>query len=74
MTSIGRKFVLAAPTGKAAKVIANKTQNEAHTIHKTIYSTNDIKEYKENESDKTYKFYFDLRLLGNIWEKCDKEI
>lgn len=62
LKEIRRTFILAAPTGKAAKVIANKTQNEAYTIHKTIYSTNDVKEYKENESDKTYKFYFDLRV------------
>jgi tRNA A37 threonylcarbamoyladenosine biosynthesis protein TsaE len=62
LKEIKRTFILAAPTGKASKVIANKTQNEAYTIHKTIYSTNDIKEYKENENDKTYKFYFDLRV------------
>jgi len=62
LKEIRRTFILAAPTGKAAKVIANKTQNEAYTIHKTIYSTNDVKEYKENENDKTYKFYFDLRV------------
>lgn len=62
LKEIKRTFILAAPTGKAAKVISNKTQNEAYTIHKTIYSTNDIKEYKENENDKTYKFYFDLRV------------
>ena len=62
LKEIRRTFILAAPTGKAAKVIANKTQNEAHTIHKTIYSTTNVKEYKENENDKTYKFYFDLRV------------
>ena len=62
LKEIERTFILAAPTGKASKVIANKTQNEAYTIHKTIYSTNDVKEYKENENDKTYKFYFDLRV------------
>ncbi len=62
LKEIRRTFILAAPTGKAAKVIANKTQNEAYTIHKTIYSTNDVKEYKENEDDKTFKFYFDLRV------------
>lgn len=62
LKEIKRTFILAAPTGKASNVISNKTQNEAHTIHKTIYSTNDVKEYKENENDKTYKFYFDLRV------------
>lgn len=62
LKEIRRTFILAAPTGKAAKVIANKTQNEAYTIHKTIYSTHDVKEYKENEDDKTFKFYFDLQV------------
>lgn len=65
LKEIRRAFILAAPTGKAAKVIANKTQNEAFTIHKTIYSTNEVKEYKENEDDKTYKFYFDLSVNVN---------
>ena len=62
LTSIGRKFVLAAPTGKAAKVIKEKTKNEAFTIHKTIYSYKDLKEYKVENIDgtETFKFYFDL--------------
>ena len=59
---IKRNYVLAAPTGKASKVIAKKTLREAYTIHKTIYATQDIKEYKDNVDDKTYKFYFDLRV------------
>ena len=33
-----QQFVLMAPTGKAAKVIANKTNKEAQTIHRVIYS------------------------------------
>ncbi|QKE28345.1 RecD-like DNA helicase (AAA domain) [Arcobacter acticola] len=61
LTTIRRKFILAAPTGKAAKVIKEKTKNEAFTIHKTIYSYNDLKEYKvENDGTETFKFYFDL--------------
>lgn len=62
LTSIGRKFILAAPTGKAAKVIKEKTKNEAHTIHKTIYSYKDFKEYKVEDIDgtETFKFYFEL--------------
>jgi len=61
-TSIGRKFILAAPTGKAAKVIKEKTKNEAFTIHKSIYSYKDLKEYKVENIDgtETFKFYFDL--------------
>ena len=33
-----RNFSLMAPTGRAAKVIREKTGQEAFTIHKTIYS------------------------------------
>lgn len=62
LTSMGRKFILAAPTGKAAKVIKEKTKNETFTIHKTIYSYKDLKEYKVENIDgtETFKFYFDL--------------
>lgn len=38
LNSAGRQYVLMAPTGKAAKVIANKTKKEAQTIHRGIYS------------------------------------
>ena len=38
LKSIGRSFVLMAPTGKAAKVIANKTNKPAQTIHRIIYN------------------------------------
>ena len=69
-SSVGRRYVLAAPTGKAAKVIQEKTGSEAHTIHKTIYGDKVIKdksetslvEYKNDDYDRTYKFYFDLRV------------
>jgi hypothetical protein len=57
--AIGRNFVLAAPTGKASKVIASKTKSPAYTIHKTIYSFDDIAEYRDAETDgtETFKFY-----------------
>lgn len=35
--SIKKKYVLLAPTGRAAKVIANYSNKEAFTIHKKIY-------------------------------------
>jgi hypothetical protein len=66
---VGQNCVLAAPTGKAAKVIQEKTGSEAYTIHKTIYgdkivekSETNLVEYKNDELDRTYKFYFDLRV------------
>ena len=60
--AIGRNFVLAAPTGKASKVIAKKTQCQAYTLHKTVYSFKDIKEYKEEDlnGSETYKFYAEI--------------
>ena len=60
--AIGRNYVLAAPTGKASKVIASKTKSEAYTIHKTIYSFDDIAEYRDNEEEgtETFKFYAQL--------------
>ncbi|WP_206604664.1 ATP-dependent DNA helicase [Kineobactrum sediminis] len=60
--AIRRNYILAAPTGKAAKVIAYKTGSEAHTIHKTIYSFKDIAEYRDDDLDgsETYKFYAKL--------------
>lgn len=58
--AIGRNYILAAPTGKASKVIAKKTGSSAYTIHKTIYSFNDIAEYKDEDDldgSETFKFY-----------------
>jgi hypothetical protein len=55
-------FCLLAPTGRAAKVIGQKTSCPASTIHKAIYMMDDLKEYKVKNEDgsETYKFYFDL--------------
>ena len=60
----GRNFVLAAPTGKAAKVISTKTGQPAYTIHKTIYSYKDLVEYQDDKVDgtETYKLYTKLRI------------
>ena len=62
--AIGRNYVLAAPTGKASKVIAAKTLSPAYTIHKTIYSFHDIAEYRDNDEEgtETFKFYARLRV------------
>jgi len=62
---IGRNYILSAPTGKASKVIQEKTKSKAFTIHKTIYSNRDLKEYKSSENDRTYKFYFELAVNQN---------
>ncbi|HCY28282.1 MAG TPA: exonuclease V subunit alpha [Alteromonas macleodii] len=60
--AVGRNYILSAPTGKASKVIANKTQSPAYTIHKTIYSMKDISEYRDDDIDgtETYKVYAEV--------------
>lgn len=62
---IGRNYVLAAPTGKASKVIASKTNSPAYTIHKTIYSFDDIAEYRDDDTDGTETFKFYAKLAVN---------
>ncbi len=37
LAAVGKKYVLLAPTGRAAKVIANYSHKAAFTIHKKIY-------------------------------------
>lgn len=60
-----RNFVVAAPTGRAAKVISQKTKHKAYTIHKTIYSNKDLKEFKVKDEDGTETFKFEYELKHN---------
>ena len=63
LAKIQRNFKIAAPTGRAAKIISQKTKSKAFTIHKTIYSNDILKEFKTNDENgtETYKFYYDLK-------------
>lgn len=65
LTETKRSFRIAAPTGRAAKVISQKTKRSAHTIHKTIYSSKDIKEFKVKDEDGTETFKFEYELKHN---------
>lgn len=60
----GRQCILTAPTGKAARVITQKSGRPATTIHKKIYSMDDVREYKVDELDgsETYKLYAELEI------------
>ncbi|WP_439327659.1 AAA family ATPase [Lonepinella sp. BR2357] len=58
---IGRTYTLAAPTGKAAKVLKNKTKKDSGTIHSLIYDINDLVEYKDENQPDTYRFYAKLK-------------
>ncbi len=42
LSSTEKEFVLMAPTGRAAKVIRERTKQEAFTIHKSIYSYDEM--------------------------------
>jgi len=56
--SIEKSFALMAPTGRAAKIIREKTGQEALTIHKTIYSFDEMKESEEGDS---FFYYYKIR-------------
>lgn len=64
LSDVHRMFRLAAPTGRAAKVISVKTKHEAMTIHRAIYSNSDLREFKtaNKEGTETFKFYYNLKL------------
>lgn len=64
LNSINREFHLAAPTGRAAKILSDRTGKYASTIHRMIYSTTVIEEEKHKDIDGTeaIKFYFDIRI------------
>jgi len=61
LSSIEQQFALMAPTGRAAKVIREKTGQETFTIHKSIYSFEDLIEGKEGDS-----FYYQFKIRNNI--------
>ena len=64
LTESKRSFRIAAPTGRAAKVISQKTKHKACTIHKAIYSSKELKEFKIKDEDgtETFKFYFEVKI------------
>jgi TATA-binding-like protein domain of the TOTE conflict systems/AAA domain len=62
--AIDQKYQLMAPTGRAAKVINQKTGFVATTIHKGIYSFDELEEIEIKEQDKSdvsFMYYYKLR-------------
>lgn len=63
LASQGRAFRLAAPTGRAAKIISEKTKREARTVHSQIYNFADLREYSVGDDElgsETFKFYAEV--------------
>lgn len=55
---IEKDFALMGPTGRVDKVIREKIGKEAFTIHKSIYSYEDMVEIEEGDS---YFYYYKIR-------------
>ena len=68
LRELQRPFYLMTPTGRAAKVLSEKTNKEAATIHRTIYSFNDLKETEvsDEENNISYVYYFKIRKYDQI--------
>lgn len=65
LKALGRDCRVLAPTGRAAKVAANRLKvldRGAATVHASIYSSTNVKEYKVEDEDgtETFKFFFEL--------------
>ena len=58
LNAVEKDFALMAPTGRAAKVIRERTGQEAFTIHKSIYSYEDMVEIEEGDS---FYYYYKIR-------------
>ncbi|MFP2958479.1 AAA family ATPase [Myxococcus sp. 1LA] len=59
----GRAFRLGAPTGRAAKVISEKTGRDARTLHRLIYDFGNLKEYADDDladGSETFKVYAEI--------------
>ena len=63
LASMDMNPVLMAPTGRAAKVISQKTGMPATTIHKAIYSFDKLNELEINDEEggKSFVYYYKIR-------------
>lgn len=65
LQSIEKKYQLMAPTGRAAKVINQKTSFESTTIHKGIYSFEELQEIKQSEDENDVSFLYQYKIRNN---------
>jgi hypothetical protein len=61
LKSGGTFFRLAAPTGRAAKVIARQSRYQANTIHSTIYSRENLVEIPDAKDNQSFLYSYSLR-------------
>jgi ATP-dependent exoDNAse (exonuclease V) alpha subunit len=65
LSSIGKQYQLMAPTGRAAKVINQKTGFESTTVHKGIYSFEELQEITQNEDEEGASFLYHYKIRNN---------
>lgn len=66
-----KNFALMAPTGRAAKVLREKTGQEAFTIHKSIYSYDELEEVqvKDEDGGQSFRYFFKIRNNTDVANK-----
>jgi len=64
LDSMKMSFILAAPTGRAAKVLSEKTGYVAGTIHRAIYNMDKLVEIPNAKVEDRFKFYYALKLVA----------
>lgn len=65
LQSLEKQYQLMAPTGRAAKVINQKTGFESTTIHKGIYSFEELQEIKQSEDENDVSFLYQYKIRNN---------
>lgn len=65
LESLGKKYQLMAPTGRAAKVINQKTGFGSTTIHKGIYSFEELQEIKQSDDENDISFLYQYKIRNN---------
>lgn len=66
LKSLEKKYQLMAPTGRAAKVINQKTGFESTTIHKGIYSFEELQEIEQSEDKNDVSFLYQYKIRNNL--------
>lgn len=60
-----KKYQIMAPTGRAAKVINQKTGLESTTVHKGIYSFDELQEIEQSDEENDVSFLYQYVLRNN---------
>ncbi|NCU32454.1 MAG: DUF2075 domain-containing protein, partial [Candidatus Moranbacteria bacterium] len=65
LQSLEKKYQLMAPTGRAVKVINQKTGFESTTVHKGIYSFEELQEIKQGDAENNVSFLYQYKIRNN---------